>query len=537
MNLRKAGVGKRLGMSFAVLVVLIVMAAGAGWWGLATQNDVRQRLDELRLVQDDLQLARYDAADITGWQGLVVADAATYGAAVALGPEGSNREGELEAKKALYEHLDNAHLDYMTPAERAAFEELRPAWDDFFVWDDKIMAWLRQGTLAARTLALDNINGGDASAAWSKALDTTTKLAKSVDGRMAALKDEAATAQTTSQVALIGALVAALVLAVLLSVWATRSVVRPLSTVVRALGRLAQGDLTARVNLRTEDELGQVGAAVDNTIDSLRTTVTSLSAHAESLAAASDELSRVSTGIATSAEDASAQAGRVAEAAAQVSKNVETVAEGGNEMGESIREIAGNASEASVVAAQAVTVAEATNATVAQLGVSSAEISSVVKTITAIAEQTNLLALNATIEAARAGDAGKGFAVVAGEVKDLAHETAKATGDIVARIEAIQADTANAITAIEEIVSTVGRISDFQTTIAAAVEEQTATTNEMNRNVGEAARASRDIAATIDGVASTTDTTTSGVRQWQQAATELADMSGELHALVARFRL
>jgi methyl-accepting chemotaxis protein len=111
----------------------------------------------------------------------------------------------------------------------------------------------------------------------------------------------------------------------------------------------------------------------------------------------------------------------------------------------------------------------------------------VVKVITAIAEQTNLLALNATIEAARAGDAGKGFAVVASEVKDLAQETAKATEDIVRRVETIQADTSGAVAAIGEISAIIERINDIQLTIASAVEEQTATTQEMNRTLSDAA--------------------------------------------------
>src|SRR5207302_9745174 len=114
----------------------------------------------------------------------------------------------------------------------------------------------------------------------------------------------------------------------------------------------------------------------------------------------------------------------------------------------------------------AVSVVESTNATVAKLGESSAQIGSVVKVITTIAGQTNLLALNATIEAARAGEAGKGFAVVANEVKDLAQETARATEDISRRVEAIQARTGEAVAAIAEIAAVIGRINDFQTTIA-----------------------------------------------------------------------
>ena len=142
-----------------------------------------------------------------------------------------------------------------------------------------------------------------------------------------------------------------------------------------------------------------------------------------------------------------------------------------------------------------------TNATVAKLGESSAEIGNVIKVITSIAQQTNLLALNATIEAARAGEAGKGFAVVANEVKELAKQTAKATEDISRKIEAIQNDTKGAVEAIAQIGKIINQINDIQNTIASAVEEQTATTGEISRNVAEAAKGSNEIAQNITGVA------------------------------------
>jgi methyl-accepting chemotaxis protein len=174
---------------------------------------------------------------------------------------------------------------------------------------------------------------------------------------------------------------------------------------------------------------------------------------------------------------------------------------------------------------------------VGKLGDSSAEIATVIKLINGIAEQTNLLALNATIEAARAGEAGKGFAVVASEVKELAQETARATEDISQRVEAIQADTSGAVEAISRISTVIGEINDFQATIAASVEEQTATTNEMNRNVAEAAHGTQGIAAAISGLAAGTQETNQRVADAQRAAGELARMSGELQEAVGRFRV
>jgi methyl-accepting chemotaxis protein len=206
-------------------------------------------------------------------------------------------------------------------------------------------------------------------------------------------------------------------------------------------------------------------------------------------------------------------------------------------MESAIREIAHNATEAARVAGQAVAVAENTTRTVGKLGDSSQEIATVIKLINGIAEQTNLLALNATIEAARAGEAGKGFAVVASEVKELAQETARATEDISQRVEAIQADTAGAVEAISQISSVIGEINDFQATIAAAVEEQTATTNEMNRNVAEAASGTQGIAAAISGLAAGTQETNQRVSDAQAASADLARMSGELQEAVARFKV
>jgi methyl-accepting chemotaxis protein len=246
-------------------------------------------------------------------------------------------------------------------------------------------------------------------------------------------------------------------------------------------------------------------------------------------------LSVVSAGIGEAAHQSSSQAGGVSTAAELITRNVATLAAGSEEMSASIREIAHNAAEAARVSSQAVTLGLTTTQTIGKLDVSSAQIGAVIKMITTIAEQTNLLALNATIEAARAGEAGKGFAVVASEVKDLAQETAKATENISRLVATIQTDTAAAVEATTQISDIIGRISDYQTTIASAVEEQTATTTEMSRNVTQVAAGSDDISRQITTVAQNAATTSTGIGQAQHAAERLTQLSAELRRAVAHF--
>jgi methyl-accepting chemotaxis protein len=299
----------------------------------------------------------------------------------------------------------------------------------------------------------------------------------------------------------------------------------------------AAGDLTRDVGVSGSDAIGQMGEALQQFFTELRSSISAIGLNAQSLSGASEELNAVSQTMGSAAEQTATQAGVVSAAAEEVNVNVQTVAAGSEEMTASIGEIAKNASDAARVAGQAVSVAGTATSTVAKLGESSAEIGKVIKVITSIAQQTNLLALNATIEAARAGEAGKGFAVVANEVKELAKETAKATEDISQKIEAIQGDTRGAVEAIEEISSIIGQINDIQSSIASAVEEQTATTNEIARNVSEAARGSGEIAENITGVATAAQGTAKGAEETQRAAGELAQMATDLQALVDRYRV
>jgi methyl-accepting chemotaxis protein len=298
----------------------------------------------------------------------------------------------------------------------------------------------------------------------------------------------------------------------------------------------SRGDLTREIQVMGSDSVGQMGEGLAKFLTNLRQNVSSIAGMSQTLASSSRELTAVSQQMASNAEETAAQANVASAAAEQVSKNVATVATGAEEMGISIREIAKNANEAAKVATAAVKVAEKTNDTVAKLGESSAEIGNVIKVITSIAQQTNLLALNATIEAARAGEAGKGFAVVANEVKELAKQTAKATEDISRKIEAIQTDAKGAVDAIGQIGKIINQINDIQNMIASAVEEQTATTGEISRNVAEAAKGSNEIAQNITGVAQAARGTTEGASNTRGSADELSKMALELQQLVSQFK-
>ena len=314
-----------------------------------------------------------------------------------------------------------------------------------------------------------------------------------------------------------------------------RTLSRPLRGVAAALARVATGDLTARAEIRGEDEIAQMTRALHTALDKLSAAFATIGAGVDALARSSEELTSIGSTMGASAEATSQQAGVVAAASEQAGKNIHTVASGTEEMSVTVKEIAKNAADAARVATTAVSQAQLTTELVGKLGRSSDEIGNVLKVITSIAEQTNLLALNATIEAARAGEAGKGFAVVANEVKELAKETARATEDIGKKIATIQADTGSAVSAIGEITIVIGQINDIQGTIASSVEEQAATTNEIGRNMAELAQASGEIARNVTSVAGSAGATADCSSQTRAAATSLADLARSLDLQMQQF--
>ncbi len=524
------GIATKIG---ALAALCAVGLAALGGFAIAGQERIAgldEQMQQATAVQDDVQDAKYQLLWATNWQNITAWRARVDGGAVAADPAGDNVT-TYRAAVAEFEKLFDIDRGDLTDDGRAALTVIEENWPTMAAFNEDILRLWAAGQLDAG----DAVSTGDKWDIYYVVAGGMDDLVASVDGRVADLAVERTAVQGSTRTTVLAVAAGILLLAVVVGVSTARSIVGGVRQVRDGLQQMARNDLSARVDIRGHNEVGQMAAALNEAAGSLGEALALVDASAAAVAASSEELSASSAQISASAEETSVQSGVVSGAADEVSRSVATVAAGAEEMSASIREIAQNANEAARVAAGAVTEAESTNATILKLGVSSKEIGDVVRTITSIAEQTNLLALNATIEAARAGEAGKGFAVVANEVKELAQETARATEDIVRRVEAIQADTGGAVAAIGRIGEVIGQINDYQLTIASAVEEQTATTNEMSRSVAEAAGGSTEIAANITGVSAAADSTTQALGQTRVAVGELSRMASDLRTTVGRF--
>lgn len=529
----KLTIGKKLGLGFATLLGLMVVSSGISYLKAHTIREVEAQVDihvssqkALFELQRDLNRAQSKGREI-----------------ILLGSQPAVEKARNQFTSN-WKDLDN---------DSAALDELAPKWPsrenrERWAKAKAQLPNLRDAQVAGMSLA----SGGSAEAivkAGTDFRDKATAVKDPLDvtlGEMAdsfktlleqAREEVAAANSAMSWTMLISALMG-LGIGMGVATYMGRSISAGISAVLSKAEAIASGDLTGEeVKIGSNDELGDLATAMNKMQASLVKMIVAVAENAQQVANASEEFSAVSQQITSNSEETTAQANVVSNATDQVNRNLQTVATGAEEMSSTIADIAKNATESARVSGEAVKTAEATNATISKLGVSSAEIGQVIKVITSIAQQTNLLALNATIEAARAGEAGKGFAVVANEVKELAKQTAKATEDISQKIAAIQSDTKGAVDAIATIGAVINQISDISSTIATAVEEQSATTNEMSRNVTEAAKGSTEITQNIAGVSQAAQGTLSSAHESMKAAQALAQMSTQLRGLVEQFRV
>jgi methyl-accepting chemotaxis protein len=344
----------------------------------------------------------------------------------------------------------------------------------------------------------------------------------------------------------------------------TRAISAPIESLTSAMGNLASGDLSTQVlGTDRQDEIGSMAQAVqvfkDNMIsaeamrmeqakaqeekeqrqrviaDAVKSFESVIGRIVETVSSTSGQLETAAGTLTKNAETTQQLSTMVAAASEQTSANVQGVAAASEQLSSTVSEIGRQVQESSSIASAAVIQATKTNDRVTELSQSADRIGDVVGLINTIAGQTNLLALNATIEAARAGDAGKGFAVVAQEVKALADQTAKATNEIATQIASMQSATQDAVTAIHEIAGTINKMSEISGAIAAAVEQQGATTQEISRNVMEAAKGTSEVASSITDVSRGASETGSESASVLTSAKQLSSESSSLRAEVQRF--
>lgn len=530
----KLTLGRKIGLGFAAVLALMVISAVLGYVKAIDLKEGQDRVIAMRVptiaalkdLQRDLNQAQSKGRQVI----LAGGEPARCEAATKIFDSNWDEIGKDVAR------LDDLSLHWAKQANRDRLAEAKQQ-----------LPVLRE----AQETAMGHAKGGG-DAIWQagnefadRATPATEALKKSLgevaDSNDLLLQQETehmAAATRSMTMTLLTATFVAIAIGVFVAFFLSRSISRATQSVLAQAEAIAAGDLTREdLQVQSQDELGDLTQAINQVNDSLKTTILAIIDNAQHVASASEELSATSQQISANSEETSAQAGTVSHASQQVSQNLQSVSTGAEEMTSTIQSIATNAHEAATVAANAVQTAQAANTNVAKLGASSAEIGAVIKVITSIAQQTNLLALNATIEAARAGEAGKGFAVVANEVKELAKQTAKATEDISRKITAIQTDTQGAVEAIGTISGVISQINDISGTIATAVEEQSATTNEMTRNVADAAKGSGEITQNIEGVAEAARGTSASAQESQKAANDLAEMAAQLHTLVGQFKL
>ena len=319
----------------------------------------------------------------------------------------------------------------------------------------------------------------------------------------------------------------------------SRSVVRPLQVLNEALRDIAdgKGDLTRRLPERaSNDELATLAASFNRFLANLQRIVQRVAASALRVEGSAMTVDSMATRVADDAASFSGHARTSAGAADAVSQDMQQVSTSVGDMVSSIREISDNSQQAARIASEAVTATTAANQTMSRLAGSSRDIGEVVKLINRIAAQTNLLAINATIEAASAGEAGRGFAVVANEVKELARQTSEAITTIQSRIAAIQSDSTSAASDLEKIGHIITDINTTSTSIAGAVEQQTATTQAMGQTVRSTVERTDAIRTSVQAVQTTAEGATVVAEDTRQAARELNEAASELTKLIGEFK-
>ncbi len=578
---------KLLGAFFSLTLLIVVI----GWNGYASIIQVKQVATvvdaamEVKLaVRTDMQmimelLAAEDSASLEEvWKEHqeTVETFDLFQAAILNGaqtPEGTIYATDDENVRKILIDADQVHNNKFTPLIAQIHAIRKDA--------------LRRGSISPDNQSLLHATDDEADAVGEKLMETLGSVEDSAKQRMH---------NVIQQVfyKTFAGVIAAVLMALGGGIYLAGKITGPLNQAVNLANRLAKGDLSAQLDIDQKDEVGQLAKALNSMVKKLQQMLGAINEYSTQVAAASEELSATSTEMASGAEELTSQSATVAAAAEEITANMQTVSSTADlmssnsaatdadakemasninsvaaaieEMHASISEVAVNCTKASEQAQQSTQFSVESKEKINALSQSASDISKVIEMITEISEQTKLLALNATIEAARAGEAGKGFAVVANEVKDLAKQTADATLEIATQVGGIQDQTAAVVNNIEQTAELNQQVNEVTTTIAAAVEEQTATTNEIARTIAETAQGAErtthsieelianlekeilgsvkeavvgveDVSTNIHGVSNVAHDTAQGASGLQGASKELAELASQLQSQVSKFKM
>ncbi|MCA8959089.1 MAG: methyl-accepting chemotaxis protein [Planctomycetes bacterium] len=545
---------KKMLVSFAVVCALILVQAVFTWRSTASTTDsIRDARDRGYAGAFHAKEVELDVVQVQQWLTDISATRA------AEGFDDGFSEAERFAKKF---EQDLAALRSVATDRADECDRLLASFRAFYEKGKWMAGRYIEGGPTAGNAAMEDFDAvaADMSDRLGSLLGTMRERAESSVER-SIQSGESATQLLLALTAVI------IILTVVIAIIVSRSISGPIDRVSERIRDIAEGrgDLTQRLEVHSDDEVGRLSHWFNVFVERLAQVIRGIRADAEQLSQSSLSLESTASGLSelsgtttqqsaqasSAAGDLSSNLKRITEAAESMAGRMGSIAAAVEQMNASIGDVSRNAAEASTVAHTAADLVERSNESIGSLGAAAESIGKVIEAIQDIAEQTNLLALNATIEAARAGESGKGFAVVANEVKELARQTASSTGTIRETIEGLQHSASLAVAAIGEIRDVVNQVSEVSSSIASAVEEQSATTREITENVNRAAEATGHVTTGVSESASASQDISSGMARVDTAAKDVAvgsrkardashgltELAGSLRRAVEQFRV